>query len=435
MVQVICYTEKITTRLQYIVAFLLGKDVHITDQLTEAHIFYSNNKPDHLDVVWIQPQGLLEAEDIAPQEIQITKDTTPIFFQNESDLGFDIFAATFYLLSRYEEYLPFQKDEYGRYAVENSLAFQNNFLELPLIDIWRKALQDKIHSIFPQIIFPKIEAKYIPTFDIDVAYSYQGKSFFRNIGGGLKDLLNKNLNQVKSRISVLFRREQDPFDTYILIEGELKKLNSTAIFFFPIARKIQGYDKNILPKKAILQNLIRKINATYPVGMHPSWHSGDDKNEFIWEKQYLESIIEQPISKSRQHYIRMLLPEKYQQLIELHIQEDFSMGYGSRNGFRASTAYPFYWFDLTKNEITPLKIFPFCFMDANSFYEQHFSASEMLEEFRNYWSLIQKFGGNLISIMHNNFLSEQVPFVEYRQAILQFWKEMQQKENNNSIKD
>lgn len=435
MAHIVCYTEKITTRWQYIVAFLLGNDVHITDQLTEAHIFYSHTKPNDLNGIWIKPHGLLEAEDIAAQNIQVTKEAFPIFFQNESDLSFDIFAAAFYLLSRYEEYLPFKKDEYSRYAVENSLAFQNNFLELPLIDIWKKALQDKIHSKFPHIIFPKIEAKYIPTFDIDIAYSYLGKSFFRNIGGAFKDLLNGKSNQIKSRISVLLGKEQDPFDTYDLIEEELKKLNSTAIFFFPIARNVQGYDKNILPQKAILQNLIRKTFANHLIGMHPSWHSGDNQKELIWEKKYLEFIISTPITKSRQHYIRMLLPEKYQQLINLNIQEDYSMGYGSRNGFRASTAYPFYWFDLSKNQITDLKIFPFCFMDANSFYEQHFSATQMLEEFKNYWFTIQQYGGNFISIMHNNFLSKQAPFGEYRHAILQLWKEMQHKENNNSIKD
>src|SRR5207247_9575613 len=43
------------------------------------------------------------------------------FFKTEGDIPFDIFAASFYLLTRYEEYLPHKEDEYGRFAHTNSL--------------------------------------------------------------------------------------------------------------------------------------------------------------------------------------------------------------------------------------------------------------------------------------------------------------------------
>ena len=39
----------------------------------------------------------------------------PCFFEvgNESKIPFDLFAASFYLISRYEEHLPHLKDEWG----------------------------------------------------------------------------------------------------------------------------------------------------------------------------------------------------------------------------------------------------------------------------------------------------------------------------------
>jgi hypothetical protein len=58
------------------------------------------------------------------------------FFKTTGDYPFDIFAASFYLLVRYEEYLSHKKDMYGRYAHENSLAFKEGFLNFPLINIW-----------------------------------------------------------------------------------------------------------------------------------------------------------------------------------------------------------------------------------------------------------------------------------------------------------
>ena len=40
---------------------------------------------------------------------------------------FDVFSASFYLVSRYEEYLPYVKDMYERFQAENSLAYKHNF--------------------------------------------------------------------------------------------------------------------------------------------------------------------------------------------------------------------------------------------------------------------------------------------------------------------
>ena len=81
----------------------------------------------------------------------------------------------------------------------------------------------------------------------------------------------------------------------------------------------------------------------------------------------MESIIDRKVVHSRQHYIRFSLPDTYRQLINHGILNEFSMGYGSINGFRASIASPFYWYDLSREEKTPLLVYPFCFMDANAF--------------------------------------------------------------------
>jgi hypothetical protein len=53
----------------------------------------------------------------------------PVFCQRQiGDLPFDPLAATFYLVSRYEEYLPFIPDEHGRFPAKQSFAFSNGFL-------------------------------------------------------------------------------------------------------------------------------------------------------------------------------------------------------------------------------------------------------------------------------------------------------------------
>src|SRR5213075_1878220 len=101
------------------------------------------------------------------------------FYKTEGDFPFDIFAASFYLLSRYEEYLPHKKDMYGRYAHENSLAFKENFLQRPLINSWLKIFKTTLQTKYPGLRFPDSQFRFIPTYDIDEAYSYNYKQWWR----------------------------------------------------------------------------------------------------------------------------------------------------------------------------------------------------------------------------------------------------------------
>jgi hypothetical protein len=97
------------------------------------------------------------------------------------------------------------------------------------------------------------------------------------------------------------------------------------------------------------------------------------------------------------------------------------MGYGSINGFRASVASSFYWFDLEKNEKTSLLLYPFCFMDANSFYEQQLTPREAFEELMHYYNSIKKVQGMMVTIWHNNFLGTDPQYKGWRK-FMRFFK-------------
>ncbi len=164
-------------------------------------------------------------------------------------------------------------------------------------------------------------------------------------------------------------------------------------YFFLVAEQTGKYDKNILPEKSALQSLIKKHKEKYSIGIHPSWQSGDDTSLLKKEIQILQTIADKEITISRQHYIRFTLPDTFRLLIDAGIKEDYSMGYGSINGFRASVASSFYWYDLEKEEQTNLLLHPFCYMEANSFYEQKMSSTEALEEMLHYLNEVKKVNG------------------------------------------
>jgi hypothetical protein len=444
----ILYTHRITPRLQYIVDFiakeLKANVIRITvspeefQHSDEIKLNYSDKRISGSEC-WISPHSLLFQNGIEVQSIECFDiNAYKAFFKTEGEFPFDIFAASFYLLSRYEEYLPHTKDMYGRYAYENALAHRENFLHVPLINIWLREFRMMIKQKFsppPTNDLPTGQAgtrlatndsglTFLPTYDIDIAWSYKHKGWWRNLGGTIRSLVKGEWSLLKERVEVLRGTKKDPFDAF----GWMNKLHEDhklkPYYFFLVPEKKGRYDKNISPSCKAMQVLIRDHVIRYPIGIHPSWKSGDDDSLLKKEIGTLSELNGSPIVSSRQHYIRFNLPEGYRRLIDNGIQFDFSMGYGSINGFRASVCSPFYWYDLEKEQQTELMVFPFCYMEANSFYEQKFSAQQAFEEMFHYYNVVKSVNGHFIMIWHNSFLGTDKLYSGWRDIYQQFIKEV-----------
>ncbi len=342
------------------------------------------------------------------------------FFKTEGDIGFDIFAAVFYLLTRYEEYLPHKKDAYGRYAHENSLAYREGFLQEPLIDSWLEDFRKIISGKCPAFPSSQRKFRFRPSYDIDMAWSFLHKGWKRNAGAITLLFLKFKFRKAMQRIAVLKGNRQDPFDAYEWMDQLHREFHLSPLYFFLFAKERSKYDRNIdIHNKAFL-DLVKNISSKYETGIHPSWYSGDHGQMIAAEKKLLEDASGKKIESSRQHYIRFELPGTYRQLAEAGIRHEYSMGYGSINGFRASVAHAFYWYDLKKEEKTSLEIHPFCFMDANAFYEQGLNAEQALEEMFNLYDAARKVNGEMITIWHNSFLGSDEMFEGWKDVYEKF---------------
>ena len=421
------YVQKLTPRVEYIFSTLLEAigihsikftpdREHFTFN-TGAKINYSSVRIT-AEECWTKPIALLFQKDIVAQPIDSFEwNGTRAFFKvDEGDFPFDVFAAAFYLMSRYEEYLPHTEDMYGRYAHENSLAYRERFLHLPVVNKWLTELEHLLRSKFPDLPPNPTAFHFLPTYDIDIAWSYLCKGAFRNAGGFLKSMIHGEWTAVKERAGVLFKKKADPFDSYKWLHRLHKEHRLKPLYFFLLASSNRKYDRNILPARSAMQRLIKEHDHRYLAGIHPSWHSGDKPRHLKKEIEVLKILTGKKVNKSRQHYIRMNLPITYRRLIDAGITEDYSMGYGSINGFRASYCLPYQWYDLQKEEMTPLTIYPFCYMDANSFYEQHLSADEALQEMLHYCEVVKDVKGLFISIWHNHFLGTDKMFEGWKEA-------------------
>jgi hypothetical protein len=427
---VIIYSHTLTPRLQYIVDFL-SQYYNTTIRLICDETKYLANPDPHRvnysyhrlanNEVWIHSHVLLFESTIRPVKVEcFNHHGYKAFFKTEGDAGFDLFAGIFYLITRYEEYLPHQKDMYGRYAHQNSLAFKEGFLHLPLINIWLEDFRALLQERFPELQLPTSNFTLQTTYDIDIAWSFRNKGFRRNAGAIAKAFFSGKWKSMVHRIKVIRGRRQDPFDAYEWMEELHQKNGLDPIYFFLVADQKGKFDRNIDIKNSSFQHLVKSIASTYQTGLHPSWASGDHPQLIKKEKAWLEKTTEQSIKSSRQHYIRFTLPSTYRQLLNAEILDDYSMGYGSINGFRASVATSFFWYDLKNDIKSPLRVHPFCFMDANAFFEEKKSPAEAFNDLMHYHDAVRSVGGTMITIWHNPFLGTDPLFEGWKETYEQF---------------
>lgn len=422
------YTPHITSRIEYILQYFnerlfiaaeLTDDIETYRSYKEAKLNYSTERVDTAEF-YMQPAGLLHQHDLRKQYIQCFEwKEVKAFYKTEDDLGFDLFSAVFYLISRYEEYLEHEPDEYGRYAHWNSLAWKEGFLNKPLIDIWLLKFRQELNSKYTNLKLQTSNFEFLPTYDIDIAWSYKNKGFIRSLAASVS-----KPSSIVKRIKVIAGKEKDPYDSYDWLKQLHDQNNLQPIYFFLVAAENREYDKNISPKKKALQLLIQSTAKGAIIALHPSTQSNTNKELLAKEKNVLQQISGKLITATRHHYILFHLPHSYRELIAAGFTDDYSMGYGTVNGFRASASNSYLWYDLEKEEKTSLRIHPYCYMEANSFYELHQSPAEALEEMKLLADEVKKVNGTFISIFHNHMLGTDQLFKGWREMYEEFVSEV-----------
>jgi hypothetical protein len=423
------FSPHISPRLQYIVTVLFKESVVLTDN---PEIFLLKEGPciNYSDQsigkgLQIIPVALLREIKVGQQEIQIHRwQDLPVFFSGPGDIPFDIFAASFYLLSRYEEYLDHEKDQYGRYDHHNSLAHQQGFLEIPLIDYWMLEFEKEIQKIYPAYHLPARHFVVQPTYDIDIAYRFRYASPFKNIKGYFTDFLMGRFDALMERSAIYSGKQKDSYEIYDWLDELHKQYALQPYYFFLVAEKQKGYDKNTDPYTSGMQNLIRAHAKKYRVGVHPSVQSNTDGDCLEREIKLLSYHAHYTIRYSRQHYLKLQLPETYRRLIAAGIQQEHSMGYGAVNGFRASTSHPFYWYDLAKEQTTSLQIIPFCYMDSAAIFYERLNAEMAMERMNYFFATVKKVNGVFSYVMHNHFLTKQKEWIMWRNMYESFLRTM-----------
>ena len=432
--QLLVFSHHQSERLKYIFRTIIWERIGLRlifinnleayEQAVGAKLNYSDT-PASTEELHIRPYGLLEKNTIEPQEIELvhSPDSVAFFFRvlPTKDFDFDPFAAAFFILSRYEEYLPFKADVHGRFLSAESSLHHPAFLFFPIIDHWVIWMKQKLSELFPFLLLQQSKFNFQATYDIDIAWAYLHRNWWRTLGGLLQDIKSSNHDQFQERWRVLTRTSKDTFDTYSLLASHT---SPKPIYFFLLG-DYGKYDKNIAHSSFALQQLIQKVAQRGEVGIHPSYQASSSFSQLEKEVMRLERIIGKPVTASRQHFLKLTFPDTYRNLLQVGIWRDYSMGYADTIGYRAGTSQPFYWYDLQKEETTPLQIFPFVMMDVTLKDYLKLSPDSAMDAATSIINHTKLLEGNFSFLWHNSSFSHIGGWEGWQEVYLSIVKQAQ----------
>ena len=162
---ILIYSNRLNPRIQYIFRLIFTTILHNEVSFTtKSNKFLKSGVPainysyeKFGDEIYIKPHRLLHCKALIQPDIQpVWHEGEKYFFESSSDsvFPFDPFAASFYLVSRYEEYLDYQKDKYNRYPARESILEKYGLLKKPVVNIWAGMIAAKMKERFPELEFP-----------------------------------------------------------------------------------------------------------------------------------------------------------------------------------------------------------------------------------------------------------------------------------------
>lgn len=395
------YTPEITIRLRYVAQQFFSRILGLKFTLTtdrSAFLTYSGPKlayaKQSLGVgLWMKSHDLLFDGGIEDYPIGVVEwSGIPCFFQTaeHEPIACDLLAASFYLLTRYEEYLPHVSDEHGRFPAAQSLGARHGFLTLPVVDLWAQRLLGLLTEQFGDLKAQKNVYHYCSMLNVSASHEFLYRGFLRQISGVLMDILGFKLRRLGYRALVGMGMKRDPYDLYEEVLKAHKKLGQVPKVFFQLAQ-YGPFDKNVSPYNRHFQHLIKSVGDYAQIALAASYASFDDPELFLEEKKVLSDIVHRPIDSCKTRYNRLNIPLTYRDMVDAGFTQDYSMGYTHDLGFRAGTCTPFYFYDLYLEMQQPIMVYPFAVQDYALLKEK--SVADALRKMQAMYDQVHQLGG------------------------------------------
>lgn len=416
---ILVYCEKPGPRLYYTFDFIFKRVLkchyQLTDNETEykthegVRINYSNREFPGYKIV---PDGLLNETHLRSGHPEAIHKNGQIYFfgapDSVTDLHFDVFAAVFYFISRYEEWQEYRADVHGRFEAGASLLYKHDAHLKPVVDQWIWEFASALKKQQPELEAGKPMFEYLSTIDIDNLYAYKAKSFLRVCGASARDLIKFNIKHFFERFQVLSGLKKDPFDIYDDIPAFAREQNYELLFFF-LYRNGTPNDRTVKPGSLAFKEVFERLRAQGAnIGLHPSYDSAFEETLLTREYELICNTAGHKINFTRNHFLRYNIRRTPHALMQLGVKADFTMGFASQPGFRAGTAHPFHYFDLVKNEAHHLLFVPFCAMDGAFINYNKTAPERIMKTLTDLAAEVKKTGGFYVTVFHESTISNHL---------------------------
>lgn len=360
----------------------------------------------------IPDSGFLRETGLRPFVPGISEeDGLPVLFpQKSTGLSFDLFAAVFYMLSRYEEYFDDDRDQHGRLKPQNHI-FYDKALHRPVVNEWLEMLRRRLNDIFPALQLARPAYEFIPTVDVDNGYAFRGKPFAKKLSSVAGSVLKGNMPEARHKIKVWRGLAKDHFDRYGWQKQVCLRYQVTP-WYFMLCSTGSAYDHNIPYTSREYRLLVEELKTFGQVGLHPSYHTmemtGKEGMGGLTEIEgmALEVIMREPVKHSRQHFLRFRTPETFRELLETGISCDWSMGYPGMVSFRSGAAFRYEWFDLPAESATTLEMIPLACLDVTFMSYMKTGKEEALRMMQETAAMIRATGGIMVTVWHDRNFSD-----------------------------
>jgi hypothetical protein len=323
----------------------------------------------------------------------------------EIDCGIDLIASSFFMLTRWEEYVYPARDEHDRFPGVESTAFKNNFLNRPIVNEYLELLRNMLNYLGYKGSRRTRQFKIFPTHDVDnVRYWKNPGQLVKILGGDL--LRRKNVQLAYNHAAEYFRvktgKQKDPYDTFDSLMDLSDQAGLQSHFFF-IAGGTTRYDRRYPVKSGTVKEIIRRIHQRgHGIGIHPSYNTHENPVLLEQELKRLQEVSPGKITGGRQHYLRFKTPWTWQIWADVHLEWDSTMAYPDLLGFRCGTCFDFTPFNVLTRKKIKIREYPLIVSDTAFKNCSPGRMPEFMPELKALKECCQKYNGNFVILWHNS---------------------------------
>lgn len=315
----------------------------------------------------------------------------------------DIFSASFFMLTRWEEYVNKNRDSYNRFPAYESLAYKQVFLDRPIVNEYVEWLKQELLKLDNSLKFKEREFEFILTHDVDVTYKYSsllkgGKEIVGDIIKRKNPILA--LKNLSTKVLTHLKLEKDPFDTYNYLMNISEQIGVKSYFFLHSSSSAKQDINNDKYLKQIAKNILDKGHY---LGCHPSYNAYNNFKLFVSDKEKIENKIGKKLTFGRAHFLRFEVPITWQIWEDAGMEWDSTLSYADKEGFRCGVCYEYSVFNILTRKKLQLKEKPLVVMEGSfATYQSNIKPEEMESKITQLVNEVKRYNGEFVFLWHNS---------------------------------